>query len=82
MSTYFAIFCATHDVYGPELRRGAGGLGFWKRNTGEPDFDGRKMTKLGADTAWAEFLNEHESCDLRLHNERVYLMEFSARGML
>ena len=89
MSMFFALFCVTHDVYGPELRRGAGGVGLWRRmKPGDeaaltPDMPKRLpvLTKDGAEDAWSEFLIEHESCELHLHNERVYLPELVARRL-
>lgn len=85
---YFALYCVNHDAYGPELRRGAGGTGMWRRlQAGDENWAEEELrelpglTKNGADAAWGAFLADHEDCELQLHNERIYLPELVQRRL-
>lgn len=60
MSTHFDLYCETCEEWGPEIRRSPGGTRLVVRT----DFG------FGpGETAWAEFLIEHEWCSLLLRHE-------------
>jgi hypothetical protein len=61
------VRCETHEVDGPQLARTAGGMLFTgaAEDRGTPRADGD-----AAMAHWAEFLIEHEYCELRLAHER------------
>lgn len=61
MSTHFTVRCDIHDVSGPDIRRSAGATVFMP--------SGDSMDEDDAREEWAEFLIEHEWCELRLKRE-------------
>lgn len=67
MSTHFTIYCETDDVMGPQVRRGAGGVGLLT-STGEA-YESALPEPPDTQGSWAHFLIEHEFCELRLLRE-------------
>lgn len=80
MSSIFTLRCDTHEVDGPDLRRGAGGTSLqpvaeW-RAAGDlalaalarvVPVDGDFVSTASAQ--WSAWLIEHEWCDIRLEHE-------------
>jgi hypothetical protein len=64
VSDVYAIWCDTHEVYGPTVRRSASGL------TLHPLFPTQGG---GGRAAWAQFLVDHQFCHKELHHESSYL---------
>ncbi|HSE46094.1 MAG TPA: hypothetical protein VLA89_12280 [Gemmatimonadales bacterium] len=66
MSTRFTIWCETHEVAGPHIRRHHQGAFLLGESTARffPALD-----KEQASRDWGGFLIEHEFCDLRLRYE-------------
>lgn len=54
MSTHFTMWCGMCEVSGPDIRRGAGWVGFLTKPSAGGFVDGSNAT--------AEFLIEHEDC--------------------
>ena len=70
MSAHWTVYCETHEVYGPDIRRSGSVTlqGLWPRY--HPALTiGKQGTEREAQIQWANFLDEHEWCPLRLVRE-------------